>query len=155
MLLCLTLVALPTCIKVGTPLLLRPSPSSWSVVAVDLQAHTIQLRQGQGEPQPFQLIGIEVPRDRQSEAEAIVAMLTRHGRTPLDVVIIDLPGDVDGGIPVLPNETTVQEILLADGLVTYEALEELPDRWQMQFRNAEFAARLDRRNVWSQSSSVQ
>lgn len=136
-------------------MLLRPSSSSWSAVSVDLQTQTIQLRQGNDEPQTFQLIGIEVPRDRQSEAEAIVAMLTRYGRTPLDVVIIDLPGEVDGGIPVLPNETTVQEILLADGLATYEDLEGLPDRWQMQFRTAEFAARLDRRNLWSQSSSLQ
>lgn len=147
-------LSLPTLLKIGLPLAVQylfapPDTHAYRVTAFN---HSNQLKIENtltGQTQLIELTGISIP-DSQAyhEANAILQTILRGGAEPVFISSCPDNNSQQPTILELKNGTTIQEILLADGVAIMKADTDVQALLKEKFRRAEHLARFHNKNIW-------
>jgi len=103
------------------------------------------------------LAGLDLSERWQNQAEGVVAMLLQPAQAKVMVSQERMSqGGVTDAIVSLPNGTSLQEILLTDGLakLNLSNLNTLPENLVLKLKQAEAKAQLQHKNVWGESHNA-
>lgn len=163
--LCGAAVCLPLALKLGVPVilssrqvepLLASSHSDMDHV-LSVQGDVLTIQQSGEPPQAMRLAGIAPASERwQAEANGVISMLleSSHGQVSVES-LGQTPSDTHSAIIKLPNGTTLQEILLKDGVAKLDSdsLETLSPDVATTLKQAEALAQSQHKNIWSPEST--
>ena len=166
---CAIALLFPIALKLSTPLLsrlaaeaeeltsLRSHPKTSYLVA-SIHGTTLTLQTPDGAHIHVQLAGIKPLEAQVAEASGVTAMLiqTANGRVNLAHVQKINP-ELERAIVQLPNSTSLQHVLLADGLATLDKsqLKDLPQSVAIDLRQAQAIAQAQRKIFSSSCPTVQ
>jgi endonuclease YncB( thermonuclease family) len=165
-----TMLLLPLGIKLGVPALLikgeqmgllqvftKPQNSSTYIVkAISLKpVLTLMVRSQEKSVIKVRLFGLQAANEQwQSQAAGTLALLLKASNAQVALLNVQSiePGEV-AAIVTLPNGTSLQEILLADGLakLDFPSLARLPQETTQRLQHAEAQAKAQRKNVWGEN----
>ena len=159
----------PIALKLFTPLLLRlaaeaeeltlaRSHPQTSYLVASIRGTTLTFQTPNGTHKDVQLTGLK-PLDAQvAEASGVTAMLIQvaNGRVNL-AHIQKINPELERAIVQLPNGTSLQHVLLADGLATLDKsqLKDLPQSVAIDLRQAQAIAQAQRKIFSSSCPTVQ
>ena len=165
---CAIALLFPIALKLSTPLLsrlaaeaeeltsLRSHPRTSYLVA-SIRGTTLTLQTPDGTHIHVQLAGIKPLEAQVAEASGVTAMLIQtNGRVNLAHVQKINP-ELERAIVQLPNGTSLQHVLLADGLATLDKsqLKDLPQSVAIDLRQAQAIAQAQRKIFSSSCPTVQ
>ncbi|MBM0744916.1 thermonuclease family protein (plasmid) [Phormidium sp. CLA17] len=159
---CVALLLLPFGVKLGVP--------TWVPLAEHLERQFSQsstprdtvervrgevwtLRASDQSQQQVTLAGI-MPIDSkwQAQANGVIAILLQSSHQQVDLTITQAigKGEVARAIAQLPNGTSIQQVLVADGLTKLDKtqLSQLPDEVRNALQQAQTSAQQQRKNIW-------
>jgi Staphylococcal nuclease homologue len=164
-----TLLLLPLGIKVGVPALLiqgeqmgllqiftKSQTVSYTVDAIAFKPKLLlTVRTPQNSLLKVRLFGLQIASERwQSQQAGEIALLLQSSNAQVDLLNVQpvKPGEV-AAIVALPNGTSLQEILLTDGLAKLDSaqLVHLPQQTAQRLQQAEVQAKAQRKNVWGEN----
>lgn len=156
------MICIPMGLKLGVPTLLhRAEQDGWferlqsqksSLNTVEsIQNGILQIKTPAGAILRVKLAGLDLDTHWQAQAEGIMAMVLQPVRA--QVMLSDAQVAQTGvteAIVTLPNGTSLQEILLADGLakVSLNTPNSLPENLMLKLKQAEANAKFQHKNVW-------
>ena len=159
----------PIALKLSTPVLsrlvaeaeeltsLRSHPQTSYLVA-SIRGTTLTFQTLNGTHKDVQLTGLKPLDDQVAEASGVTAMLIQvaNGRVNLAHVQKINP-ELERAIVQLPNGTSLQHILLADGLATLDKsqLKDLPQSVAIDLRQAQAIAQARHKNLWRSCPTLQ
>lgn len=156
------MICIPLGLKLGAPTLLhqaersrwfeqfQPQNSSLNTVE-SIQNGILLIKTPAGETLRVKLAGLDLDAPWQAQAEGVMAMLLQPAQAK---VIIGhrrmAQSGVTASIVFLPNGTSLQEVLLSDGLakLNVDDLNTLPENLVLKLKQAEAKAKLQHKNVW-------
>lgn len=158
---CVALILLPFGVKLGVPTWVplakhlerqfsQPSIPRYTVETIHGEVWT--LRAPDQSLRQVTLAGI-MPIDSrwQAQANGVIAMLLQSSHQQVDLTITSVIG---GGkaraIAQLPNGTSIQQVLVADGLAKLDKtqLRLLPDKVRNALQQAQTSAQQQHKNIW-------
>lgn len=165
-----TMLLLPVGIKLGVPALLMKgeqmgvlqaftksqTSSIYIVETIAFKSNlTLTVRTSEKSVIKVQLIGLQAANKQwQSQAAGAIALLLQASNAQVSLINTQpiKPGEI-AGIITLPNGTSLQEILLADGLakLDFPPLARLPQETTQRLQHAEAQAKAQRKNVWGEN----
>lgn len=120
---------------------------------LSLQGKVLTVEQPGESPQTVQLAGIAPASERwQAEANGVIAMLLESNQGQVSVELLSqTPFGTRLAVIELPNGTTLQEILLEDGVAKLDSdsLKTLPPEVVTTLKQAQASAQLQHKNIWS------
>lgn len=129
------------------------SPSSHIVSA---EGTMLKIQEPNQAPQTVQLAGLVPAAGHwQAEANGVISMLMESTQGQVSVQTIgQTPSGESLAIVELPNGTTLQQILLENGIVKLDpvGVKSLPAATATQLRQAQTSAQAEHKNIWSQGS---
>lgn len=159
--LCGAAVCLPLALKLGVPAVLSSrrvesllaSGRSEMDYVTSVQGDVLTVEQPGESPQAMQLAGIAPASEHwQAEANGVISMLLESNQGQVSVESLgQTSSDTHLAIIKLPNGTTLQEILLKDGVAKLDSdsLETLPPEVSTTLKQAEALAQSQHKNIWS------
>jgi|GEM_PF-4849846 len=165
-----TMLLLPVGIKLGVPALLMKgeqmgvlqvftksqTSSIYIVETIAFKSNlTLTVRSPEKSVIKVRLIGLQAANEQwQSQAAGAIALLLKASNAQVALLNTQpiKPGEITG-IITLPNGTSLQEILLADGLakLDFPPLVRLPQETTQRLQHAEAQAKAQRKNVWGEN----
>ncbi|MBW4440377.1 MAG: hypothetical protein KME10_03905 [Plectolyngbya sp. WJT66-NPBG17] len=162
------MICIPLGLKLGVPTLLhqaerarwfeqlRSQNSSFNTVE-SIQNGILLIKTPAGETLRVKLAGLDLDTQWQAQAEGIMAMLLQPAQTKVMLSHTQMTQNgVTTSIVSLPNGTSLQEILLSDGLAKLNLgdLNPLPEPLVLKLKQAETKAKLQHKNVWGDSHNA-
>lgn len=155
-------ICVPLGLKLGVPTLLHQAErAGWleqlqsqnpSLNTVEsIQTGILTIKTPAGETLRVKLAALELDTAWQNQAEGVMAMLMQTTQAKVIVSHMQMAqSGITEAIVTLPNGTSLQEILLSDGLakLNLNNLNTLPENLGFKLKQAEARAKLQRKNVW-------
>lgn len=156
-------ICIPLGLKLGVPTLLSQAeragwleqlqPQNLSLDTVEsIQDGILMIKTPAGETLRVKLAGLDLAAPWQNQAEGVIAMLMQTTQAKVIVSHTQIyQSGITEAIVTLPNGTSLQEILLSDGLakLNLNNLNTLPENLVFKLKQAEARAKLQHKNVWS------
>lgn len=163
------MLGLPLALKLGTPALLaqgersgvlkifQPQTDHSRVVVESVEGYTLITRTSDNTTLKVKLAGLKnLDRQWQNQAASVIAMVLQAsgGTVSLSYVQSLEPGSEIRAIATLPNGTSLQQILLTDGLAKFDRFQSLPLKLTQAFQTSEADARSQGKNIWGEKGNV-
>ncbi len=163
------MLGLPLALKLGTPALLaqgersgvlkifQPQADRSRVMVESVEGYTLITRTSDNATLKVKLAGLQnLDRHWQNQAASVIAMVLQSsgGTVSLSYMQPLKFGREIRAIATLPNGTSLQQILLTDGLAKFDLSQPLPIGLPQAFQAAEADARSQGKNVWGGKDKI-
>lgn len=158
---CVAALLLPFGSKLSTPLLLPLAAQLWqhssssaakphdTVESINAGIWTIR-----GSDQSLRLVKLAgvspIESEWQAQTNGVIAILLQSSQQQIDLTVIHTDKNVKHAIVSLPNGTSIQQVLITDGLAKLDEaqLEQLPEQTKQALQHAQLLAQQQRKNLW-------